>query len=273
MSPTERLRWFTEVLTSGGEVGDELEAALSPVHLPHADKIRDAFASRGAQVTGGRITSIEERGRGRALARMKTPDDAKWTVAVSVEDEAPYRVYTMWSAPLRETLTLPDLVTERLILRPGNDSDIDPCAEMEADADVMRWVGDGSPKDATWARTGYENMFWLPERHGLGAFTITDRDSGGFLGRMWLAPLLEDIEVGYVLAKPTWGRGVATEAANAVIRWGFDALKLPQIVAITYPDNLASRNVLQKCGLVRGEDREFIGHSFHYFTRDRDTAA
>lgn len=270
MSPTERLRWFTDVLTSGGEVGDELEAALIPEHLPHVDKIRYAIASRGAQVTGAKVTTIEERGRHRALARMTTPDDAKWTVAVSVQDNEPRRVVTMWSAPYRVAPAVPEIETDRLLLRPATDDDFEACVEMEADPDVMRWVGAGGPQDAASARISFEHFHWMPERFGLGAFTVTDRTTGGFLGRAFLGPLLEDIEVGYLFVKSAWGRGLATEAATAVVDWGFQELGLPRIVGITYPDNLASQNVLQKCGLVRGEDKEIIGARFHYFTRDAD---
>lgn len=268
MTATERLRWFIELLQAGGEAGDDLEAALMPQHLPHAAKIREAIAARAAQVAGARLESIEERGNARAIARLRTPDGARWTSAVSVETSAPYRVYTMWAASFKEQPSPMQIVTDRLLLRPLTDADLDAYIAMEADEDVMRWIGLGGAQDADAARMSFEHMVWLGERSGLAGFAVTDKASGEFLGRAFLGPLLDEIEIGYCFVKPAWGRGIATEAAGAAVAWGFETLRLPRIVGITYPDNLASQKVLEKCGLTRGEDKELIGHRFHYFARD-----
>lgn len=70
-----------------------------------------------------------------------------------------------------------------------------------------------------------------------------------------------EIEVGYRLMKSAWGRGLATEGARAMLRYGFGERGLDRIVAVTHPDNAASQRVLRKLGLeYRG-----IGH---YYDRD-----
>ena len=58
-----------------------------------------------------------------------------------------------------------------------------------------------------------------------------------------------EVEIGYGLAKPYWGRGLASEAAAATIKYGFEQLGLPRIVAIASPDNITSRRVLEKLGM------------------------
>lgn len=267
MTSVERLRWFIEVLTSGGEVGDELEALLMPHHLPHADKIRADLATRGQQVAGARVDSAKDLGHGRALGRMTTPDGKRWTVAVSTEERSPHRILTMWSGPYVEPPKTDTITTERLLLRPMEQADLPACIEMESDEEIMRWIGAGGAQDADRTRARFEHMWWLPERFGTRAFTIVDRATDAFLGRVFLGPLLDDIEIGYVLVKDAWGRGLATEAARATVEWGFSHANLKRVVGITYPDNLASQKVLQKCGLVRAGEREIIGHTFHYFER------
>jgi len=63
-------------------------------------------------------------------------------------------------------------------------------------------------------------------------------------------PELNETEVGFLLDRPFWGRGYATEAALASLRFGFEQLGLNLIIALVYADNLASRRVIEKCGLT-----------------------
>ena len=71
-------------------------------------------------------------------------------------------------------------------------------------------------------------------------------------------PAILEIEVGYHLARAFWGRGYATEAARACLRYGFEQLKLERIVAVVRPENVASRRVLEKSGL------SYTGMGYHY---------
>jgi RimJ/RimL family protein N-acetyltransferase len=78
------------------------------------------------------------------------------------------------------------------------------------------------------------------------------------------------IEVGYRLAKAYWGQGYATEAAAALVHYGFGELKLPLITAIAHTDNVASNRVIQKVGLVYRKTYALDGLaiSFHSLARD-----
>jgi RimJ/RimL family protein N-acetyltransferase len=269
MTALERLRWFTDMVTTG-EIPADLESAFLPHLLPHLEQIRTGLAARAEQLAGAQVTSTEDHGYGRAIARLTTPDGALWTSAVSVEEDAPHRVRTMWTSPYRDLPTTTTITTERMVLRPMQQDDLPHYIEMEADADVMRWVGDGTTKQPDEVRATFEHFWWFPERFGTRAFTIVDRESDAFLGRVFLGPLLEDSEIGYLFVKPAWGRGLATEAARAALNWAFTHAGLKRIVGITYPDNIASQKVLQKCGLVRQGEKEIIGIVFPYFVRSVD---
>jgi RimJ/RimL family protein N-acetyltransferase len=66
-----------------------------------------------------------------------------------------------------------------------------------------------------------------------------------------------EVEMGYALLPHAWGIGLATEALQGGIKHAFDELKLPCVIAITYPQNIPSQKVLLKCGFVF--EREFYG--------------
>lgn len=88
--------------------------------------------------------------------------------------------------------------------------------------------------------------------------------SGDFIGFIGLSvPTFEAhftpcVEIGWRLAAAYWNRGLATEGARAVLRHGFEALGLAEVVAFTVPGNLASRRVMEKIGMTHdpGEDFE-----------------
>ena len=89
--------------------------------------------------------------------------------------------------------------------------------------------------------------------HGFGLLAIVERASGRVVGEAGLQ-FLEggpDVELGYTLSHAAWGRGYATEAARAVLRWAFAGLRLERVVAVADPANAASLHVLDKLGMRR----------------------
>ena len=89
--------------------------------------------------------------------------------------------------------------------------------------------------------------------HGFGMWVLRDAATAAIIGRAILRHLdvegVDEVEVGYGFLPEYWGRGLATEIAQACVRIGFDRLDLPSLVAITTPPNLASQRVMQKAGL------------------------
>jgi RimJ/RimL family protein N-acetyltransferase len=125
--------------------------------------------------------------------------------------------------------------------------------ELDADPRVMRYIGTGhvrTREDVDDAMRRIPRAYALYP--GLGTWRATRRDNGDFVG--WFAlkyvPGTVEVEVGYRLRHAAWGRGYATEGARELVDYGFDELGLFRIIGITHPENVSSRRVLEKAGLV-----------------------
>jgi RimJ/RimL family protein N-acetyltransferase len=140
--------------------------------------------------------------------------------------------------------------TEHLRLRRLRASDEPDVIALDADAEVMKYVG--SPPGPRPPHATVERMReWIGAGdEPLGFWVVESRDDGRFLGLCALIrmPAGDDIELAYRLARAAWGQGMATEAAGALVDYAFRALKLPRLVAVTYPENRASQRVLEKVG-------------------------
>jgi ribosomal-protein-alanine N-acetyltransferase len=113
------------------------------------------------------------------------------------------------------------------------------------------------------------------ERHGFGMWLLRDRDSGEAVGRGGLQYTytagLHDVEAGWAIVPERWGQGLATELAVACVEVGFEQVGLLEIVALTLPDNLASRRVMEKAGFGYERDIVHTGLPHVLYRRRRDT--
>jgi RimJ/RimL family protein N-acetyltransferase len=162
--------------------------------------------------------------------------------------------------------------TARLLLRPLTSADLDGFAAMNADPDVMRYIGDGKPQTRGQTHLRIYAILDHWDQHGFGLCAIVDRVTRAFIGFCGLQYLdnTSEIEVGYRLAKPFWGAGLATEAARASLRQGFDEFGLDRIVAVVQPGNIASQRVLEKIGLRFVEDARFYNTDVKYYAITRE---
>jgi RimJ/RimL family protein N-acetyltransferase len=148
---------------------------------------------------------------------------------------------------------VPELRTERLLLRHWRDDDLDPFAALNADPEVMRYFPALLTREESDAATGrirahLESMgwgLWAVEVSGVAPFA-------GFVGLS--APRFEAhftpaVEVGWRLARAYWGHGYATEAARAAVEFGFGELGLAEIVSFTPVANEPSRRVMRRLGM------------------------
>jgi [ribosomal protein S5]-alanine N-acetyltransferase len=142
------------------------------------------------------------------------------------------------------------LETERLRLRPAAIDDLEAWLAISRDAETA-WWGESS-STLSDAGVNLKKQIAAQERHGFSLWAVELKPAGTVIGATGLQHLGDgdDIEVGYRFLREHWGRGYATEAARAAIRFGFDELALDQIVAVTLPTNQASRRVMEKCGLT-----------------------
>ncbi|WP_333777752.1 GNAT family N-acetyltransferase [Streptomyces sp. IBSBF 3136] len=145
--------------------------------------------------------------------------------------------------------------TPRLILRRWREADVAPMAAINADPEVMRWIRDGSVRDEQQTRAGVQAWESEWESRGFGLFAVELRSTGelaGFTGLSvpdFLPEVLPAVEVGWRLGRSHWGQGLATEAAAAAVRFGFEERGLERIVSITQVGNDASERIMTKLGM------------------------
>jgi RimJ/RimL family protein N-acetyltransferase len=164
------------------------------------------------------------------------------------------------------------LETERLVLRRLTMGDVDNLVALDSDPDVMRYLADGRPKPRhVIEREKLPRMLGYYERFdGFGFWAAEQRDTGAFVG--WFALLPADggdVELGYRLRRAAWGKGYATEAAGAALRYGFEVVGLDQIIAVTHPDHVASRRVMEKSGMQFAGTARLYGMELVRYVRTR----
>ena len=149
----------------------------------------------------------------------------------------------------------PILRSPRLVLRPWRDEDLAPFAHLNSDPEVMAWFP-GLLDRAASDQLAYRIRTDLAQR-GYGLWAVQRRDDPSFMGFVGLKdvpdtlPFAPAIEVGWRLIRSAWGQGLATEAAQEVVRFGFEELNLNTIVSFTVPENLASIRVIRKLGMKK----------------------
>lgn len=154
------------------------------------------------------------------------------------------------------------LTTARLTLRRWRDSDLPHLAAVNADPEVMRWIGDGSPWDEARTRAGIRTMEALWDAEGFGLYAVEIRATGELAGFTGLTvprsvpEVMPAVEIGWRLGRRHWGRGYATEAAVACLRHGFRTRGLDRILGVLQTGNTASERIMHKLGMRL--DRELI---------------
>jgi len=146
------------------------------------------------------------------------------------------------------------LETKRLILRTWTLDDAPDLFEICGDVEVMRYIGTGKPYETIgqadeflrWA-TAYQ------KENGFCRWAVTLKENSEIIGSCGFARPhgTEEIELGYLLARKFWGKGLATEAAGACLNYGFGKLEFRETIALTDLENVASQRVLEKIGFVR----------------------
>ncbi len=169
--------------------------------------------------------------------------------------------------PSRQTL----LETERLVLRRYERDDLDRLDRLNSNAEVMRYIGDGSLRTREQTRAGIVRAQRIYEDFpGLGFWIAEEKPRRRFAGVFALVyiPKTVEVEVGYRLMQSAWGRGLATEGARALVRYGVLELGLDRVVGLTHPANDPSKRVLMKAGLAPRGTGHYYDKELCYFVAD-----
>ncbi len=145
------------------------------------------------------------------------------------------------------------LETERLILRHQVLADLDDLWALYQDPEIIKYIPDAprsreeAREELEWHRNGH------PKYPEFGLWATIYKDTGKFIGRCGLLPWMIDghneVEVAYTIAREYWRQGLATEAAQAILHYGFGRLNLARLICLIDPENIGSQKVAEKIGM------------------------
>jgi len=165
------------------------------------------------------------------------------------------------------------LETERLILRRLTMDDLDDLVALYHSPEVRKYYSEGIP---SYEETKQE-LEWMINtcyvQYGFGMWATIEKSTGKFIGRCGLTPMdiegHDEIEVGYMLAKEYWGQGFATEAAQAILNYGFEQAGLSRLICVINPGNVASAKVAENIGMQLEIDGDVNGEPTLLFSINR----
>ena len=163
------------------------------------------------------------------------------------------------------------LETQRLLLRPLEFSDAEGMFLLDSNPNVHIFLGNRTVKSVEESHGWIANIRQQYVDNGIGRFAVIERSSGEFTG--WAGLKLERnvngresfYDLGYRFREEFWGKGYASEAAKAWVTYGFSDMHLPVINAFVSEQHLASRAVLEKCGLRHTETFEYEGAPEYWY--------
>jgi RimJ/RimL family protein N-acetyltransferase len=161
----------------------------------------------------------------------------------------------------------PFIETDRLLLREITLSDVEGFWELDSDPEVHQFLGN---QPVTNKEQCVEMINFIRKQYlenGIGRWAVILKSTNQFIGWAGFKLIKEETnghinyyDLGYRLLKQFWGQGYATEAAIALVNYGFKNLNLNEVIAIADTRNISSINVMKKAGL------KFIGKFMHYNT-------
>lgn len=158
-------------------------------------------------------------------------------------------------------MDIPQITTDRLLLRAFRADDFEAYAEMMANPRVTQHLGEGRPlsRADAWRQMAMILGHWALRGYGLWA--VENRATGALLGRIgcYQPEGFPAFEIGYVLAQPAWGNGYAREGVRAALHFARDTLRRDEITSIIRPANTASIRVAESFGAIASETVDFFG--------------
>lgn len=143
------------------------------------------------------------------------------------------------------------LETDRLLIRPWIEDDRPAYRTIVDDPEVSRYVHGGRPYTDAEVDEWFARQVRQLAEHGVCMGAVIEKSSGRLIGLSGTQPLgtTGDLEIGWIFARDTWGRGYATEAGGAAMRHVLETLARPRVVAIIDPDNEPSKRVAARLGM------------------------
>lgn len=166
--------------------------------------------------------------------------------------------------------------TERCLIRRLSITDAKGIFELDSNPNVHAFLGKKPIKTIEEAENTIKFIQRQYDDLGIGRWAIIDKTNGNFMGWTGFKYIVEPInrhtnyhDLGYRLIESYWGKGIATETGKACVDYAFETLGINDIFGICDVDNLASKNILQKCGLKLQETFNFDNVPHYWFHLSR----
>ena len=163
-----------------------------------------------------------------------------------------------------------EIHTKRLILRRFSKDDLDNYYNILKQEQVNKWLGTGKRKSYDDVKNMIERIenSWIENDYGV--YAVINKENNELIGHCGLNNIdnAKDVELLYAFDPASWGNGYATESAKAVIEFAKTKTDLKKLIAIAYPDNRKSRNVIEKAGFQYKGIQEYFGANLSYYELD-----
>ncbi|HZS04621.1 MAG TPA: GNAT family N-acetyltransferase [Blastocatellia bacterium] len=169
-------------------------------------------------------------------------------------------------------MAVPEIRTTNLRLRPFTPDDVDNIRRLWTDPGVRKYLWDDEVISRDEAASAVQKSVELFGRDGLGLWAVFPGEEDPLIGfgGYWFFHEPPELQILYGIAPTHWGRGLAVEVARAMIRYGFEHLRLDQIVGSTDAPNQASRRVMEKAGMKFEKQVDQNGLDTMYYTIVRE---
>jgi len=167
---------------------------------------------------------------------------------------------------------IPTFETDRLTLRAFRTEDAPALTGILQQKDVLKYFPGDTVPSVERSERFITNQLESWAVKGYAWWAVEDRETGALLGWSGLQYLSEtdETEIGYLLHKNFWGRGLATEGARVGIRFGFETIGLEEVIALAHPENVASRRVMEKMGMSFDREAEYFDMTVARYVLRRD---
>lgn len=150
------------------------------------------------------------------------------------------------------------LETNRLFIREFTEDDAKAFHATLGDPKVMGRIPGGPSSSVKETRKKIKKIIKYYQKWGCCMWALILKESGEMIGDCGLMPVEgkgPEIELTYDIALVHWGKGYATESSIECLRYGLEEMKLKRIIAITFPDHIASMRVMEKAGMSRIQNK------------------
>ena len=152
------------------------------------------------------------------------------------------------------------LESERLLLRWFREDDFPGYLEMATDPEVMKFLG-GQPQTQLEAFKAMDAHIGHWYFFGYGVFAVVEKSTGKLVGRIGFMnpPGWPGFELGWTLARASWGKGYATEGARRAMQYAFTEMDRDHLISCIAPDNINSVKVAERLGETVEGETELLG--------------